>query len=422
MSRPLKIALINTFYPPYNFGGDGVYVRRFAHALARQGCEVHVLHDVETFRALSSRKNVELSSQQEPQGVTVTQLSSPLGPIASVITHQTGRPLAYGRAHRRFFQQDFDVTHFHNVSLAGGPGILSMGSGVRLYTAHEHWLVCPTHILWRHKRELCDKRQCVKCQIIHRRPPQLWRMTGFLERQARAIDAFIALSQSSADNHKRFGFPFEMRVLPSFLPDEDQKIGESAHESSVRPYVLFVGRLEAIKGLQDLIPTFREGALADLVVVGEGDYGEELRRLAQGSRSIRFVGRKAPEDIGALYAGAVAVLLPSVCYEVFPLVALEAFRAGAPIIARDLGPFPEIIAKSDAGFLFRNAEEARCAVDRLVSEPALRADLGLRARSAFERHWSEKAALAAYFNLVAEKAAKKGLSDVAVKALQLVPK
>ncbi|NWG91947.1 MAG: glycosyltransferase family 4 protein [Parvularculaceae bacterium] len=421
MTKALKIALINTFYPPYNFGGDGVYVRRLAHALARRGCEVHVLHDTETYRALSSRKDAPLAPLDEPPGVTVTPLKSPLGAVASIVTHQTGRPLAYGGALKRFFDQEFDVTHFHNVSLAGGPGILSMGSGVRLYTAHEHWLVCPTHILWRHKRELCDRRECVKCQLVYHRPPQLWRMTGFLERQAKSIDAFIALSQSSADNHSRFGFPFEMTVLPSFLPNEGSPAPGGASFAAERPYALFVGRLEAIKGLQDLIPAFRKDGAIDLVVVGEGDYGDDLRRLAGDSPRVRFLGRRPAEELGAIYAGAVAVVLPSVCYEVFPLVALEAFRAGAPIVARRLGPFPEIIEKSGAGFLFDTSAEAIGAVERLAADPGLRRELGEKGREAFAAHWSEDAALQAYFNLIGRKAAAKGLFGLADRARALVP-
>lgn len=421
MSAALRIALINTFYPPYNFGGDGVYVRRFAHALARQGCDVHILHDTDTYKALAPRRIKRLPFESEPPGVSVTRLESPLGVAASIVTHQTGRPLAYRTALRKFFAQEFDVTHFHNISMAGGPGILTMGSGVRLYTAHEHWLVCPTHILWRHNRELCDRRECVKCQIVHRRPPQLWRHTGFLNRQAQSIDAFIALSESSADNHRRFGFPYEMRVLPTFLPDAQNAEPASAANAG-RPYVLFVGRLEKIKGLQDIIEEFRNQNLLDLIIVGDGDYESELRVLASDSPSIQFLGRMAPHELGPIYAGATGVIIPSICYEVFPLVALEAFRAGAPIIARNLGPFPEIIKKSGAGLLFRTASEAHAAAMRLVGDPGLRRDLGERGRAAVATIWSETAALDAYFGLIAEKAIGKGLAQIAEKAGRLVSK
>ncbi|MCA8887289.1 MAG: glycosyltransferase family 4 protein [Parvularculaceae bacterium] len=418
MSRTgLKIALVNTFYPPFNFGGDGMYVRRLAHALAARGCDVHIIHDAESYKVLAPKPLGDLTPLDEPPGVTVHRLDSGLGVLASLATQQTGRPLANQRRIKQILSDNFDVTHFQNVSLVGGPGILSMGSGVTLYTAHEHWLVCPTHILWRHNREICDRRECLKCQIIHRRPPQLWRYTGFLERQAAHVDAFIALSQSSADNHKRFGFPFEMQVLPSFIPAEQPgDLPMDLAHLATRPFALFVGRLEKIKGLQDLMPIFHDAPPVDLVVVGGGEYESELRAQAGDSPHIHFTGRMPPEAIGALYARCVASLLPSVCYEVFPLVALEAFRAGAPIIARNLGPFPEIIEKTGAGYLFDTASDARLALESLARDAALRHEMGEMARQSFANIWSEGPSLRAYFSLIADTAAKKGMADTAGRA------
>ena len=61
----------------------------------------------------------------------------------------------------------------------GGPGCSRYGGdAVKLYMAHEHWLVCPTHVLWRHGRELCTGRECLRCTLRYQRPPQLWRYTG----------------------------------------------------------------------------------------------------------------------------------------------------------------------------------------------------------------------------------------------------
>lgn len=413
----LRIALINTFYPPYNFGGDGVYVRRLAHALAALGCDVHVLHDTETYKALAPRPLPDLAPPPEPPGVTVHALKSPAGPLATLVTQQTGRPLAHQRALDEFFGAPFDITHFHNVSSIGGPGILSMGSGVRLYTAHEHWLVCPTHILWRFDRELCDRRECVKCQLSYKRPPQWWRFSDYLEKQTAHVDAFIALSRSSAENHRRFGFSREMTVLPSFLPDAPAP--QTIAAPNERPYALFVGRLEKLKGLQDVIPAFRNHPRLDLLIIGDGEYRAELAALADAAANIRFLGRRAPEELQAYYAGAAAVLLPSVCYEVFPLVALEAFRASAPIIARNLGPFPEIVEATGAGFLFDDPATAVEETERLAGDEGLRREMGRRARAGFETRWSEGVALSAYFNLVASLAAGKGREDIAAKATKL---
>ena len=60
-----------------------------------------------------------------------------------------------------------DVVHFHNLSLIGGPGLLSVPApgAVKFMTTHEHWLVCPLHVLWKFDRNVCEARDCVRCCV-----------------------------------------------------------------------------------------------------------------------------------------------------------------------------------------------------------------------------------------------------------------
>lgn len=407
--QPVRFALVTTFYPPFNFGGDGIYVQRLARSLVAQGHHVEVIHDTDGYRALSGR---DPAVPEETDGVIVHRLRSALPRLATLRVQQTGRPAGHARSLERLLGNRFDVIHYHNVSLIGGPGVWSIGTGVKLHTAHEHWLVCPTHILWRDNREICDARACLRCQLAYRRPPQLWRATDLLAREARHVDQFLMLSKSSASNHRAFGFQGPMTVIPSFLPDAPPL---PLSVGSVRPYFLFVGRLEAIKGLQDAIPLFRD-LDADLLIAGAGDYEADLRKLAQGLQNVRFLGRVEPENLRGLYRNARAVLAPSRCYEVFPLVVLEAFREGAPILARALGPFPDIVADSGAGLLFESPSEHRAALQRLTAEPAFAAELGRYGRRAFEQKWSADKAEWTYFNVISEAADRKGLSDLSARA------
>ena len=70
-----------------------------------------------------------------------------------------------------------------------------------------------------------------------------------------------------------------MRVTPSFLPDAPI---ERAPEKRERPYFLVVGRLEAIKGFQDVIAAFDDDSPMDLIIAGDGAYEKELRKKARG--------------------------------------------------------------------------------------------------------------------------------------------
>jgi hypothetical protein len=51
--RPLRFAMVTTFYPPFNFGGDGIAVQRLSRALVQRGHEVTVIHDVDAYRLLA---------------------------------------------------------------------------------------------------------------------------------------------------------------------------------------------------------------------------------------------------------------------------------------------------------------------------------------------------------------------------------
>lgn len=298
---PLRVAIVTTFYPPCNFGGDGRYVQSFVHSLARRGCEVEVIYDADAWSVGKGLgRNVQLPDPEpEPPGVTVHRLQSrwPLG--STLLTQQTGRPIIQQQAIRDILARGFDVIHYHNVSLVGGPGVLSLGQAVKLYTAHEHWLVCPNHILWRHNRELCDGRACFRCSLAFRRPPQLWRKTSLLEDSLAHVDALIGLSQSVANNHRAFGLKREMVPMASYMPDSAANARKSgAPPIQERPYFLFVGRLEKFKGLQDVIPCFDNTSPADLLIAGTGDFEPELRTLASGRETVRFLGNVRPDDLG----------------------------------------------------------------------------------------------------------------------------
>ncbi len=417
--RPLRFAMVTTFYPPFNFGGDGIYVQRLARALVSRGHHVEVIHDTDGYRSMSGR---DPEIPVEDDGIVVHRLRARFPKLAALQVQQTGRPGTHRKQIADLLGDRFDVIHYHNVSLVGGPGVWELGDAVKLHTAHEHWLVCPSHILWRDNREVCDARRCIRCVLNHGRPPQLWRATGLMAREARHVDAFLMLSESAASNHRRFGFEAPMTVVPSFLPDaapietggaEAEDGPGAVQPDNGRPYFLFVGRLEVIKGLQDVIPLFTDDIAADLLIAGTGDFEPELRRLAEGRPNVRFLGRLDMDRLRALYRGARAVLTPSRCLEVFPLVVMEAFREGTPIIARDLGPYPEILAASGGGLAFSDGATLTAALRRMIDDPKEARRMGKAGLETYRSTWTEGVALDTYLRVIRQAAESKGRHGIA---------
>src|SRR5262249_38363282 len=155
----LRFVLVTTFYPPYSFGGDAIHVQSLARALARVGHRVDVIHCVDAYRALHPAGPAGQNPAETP-GLNVHGLSSAFGRLSPFLSQQPGLPLLKTRRIREIIDRaDPDVIHFHNVSLFG-PGVLTVhgkgGRALKLYTTHEYWLVCPTHVLWKYDRYVCD--------------------------------------------------------------------------------------------------------------------------------------------------------------------------------------------------------------------------------------------------------------------------
>jgi len=168
-----------------------------------------------------------------------------------------------------------------------------------------------------------------------------------------------------------------------------------------------VGRLERLKGLQTLIPIFRRYEKARLLVAGTGRYETTLRRMAAGAPNIVFVGYQSGARLCQLYAGAVALIVPSLWYEVFGLVIIEAFAQHTPAIVKNIGGMPQIIEESGGGLVYETETELVAAMDRLLTEPTLRTALGVRGYQATRQRWSADTHIERYLALIEEAAAHR---------------
>jgi glycosyltransferase involved in cell wall biosynthesis len=405
--------MVTTFYPPYNFGGDGIFVKRLATALANDGHDVHVVYDLDAYAACAGDERTADVPDDVP-GIT----RHPLGgakpnSMDLVAVHQLGRPVGKRARLKQLLDGNFDVLHFHNVSLIGGPEVLTLGKGVKVCTLHDHWFVCGTHALWRFDTEACTKRTCLSCSIAAKRPPQLWRWTRAVADAGKNV-TFMAPSQFAKQSHIDNGFPATIRVLPHFVPDSflSEKAGsENENAAHSRPYFLFVGRLEKLKGAQFLIEQFQTYDAADLIITGRGGYEKELMRLAGGLTHVHFAGRVDVARLNQLYRQAIAVIVPSLCYETFGLVPLEAFAQGTPAIVSNRGALPELIT-GGGGLSYNDGAELVAAMEKLRLNDTLRGQLGAEGLANLKANYTQQRHLLAYYDMIAELAGSRSMQEV----------
>ena len=118
--------MITTFYPPYNFGGDGIFVHHLSNELARRGHQVEVIHCIDAYR-LRARREPPSTYANHPN-LTVHGLKSPLGFLSPLATQQTGLPLLKAVRIRRILETGFDVIHYHNISLSNSRSTIKPGN------------------------------------------------------------------------------------------------------------------------------------------------------------------------------------------------------------------------------------------------------------------------------------------------------
>jgi glycosyltransferase involved in cell wall biosynthesis len=409
MNRPLNFLHLTTFYPPHSFGGDAMYLYRLCHALGDAGHHCDVIHCLDAYHLLHPGEPA-IRFAGHPN-VTTHPLRSGYKGLSPLLTQQTGRPWLKARRIREVLNsKPYDVIHYHNISLLG-PTVLALrpvrGRPVKLYTTHEHWLICPMHVLWKFNSRPCEKPACLRCTVLGKRPPQLWRYTGLLKRASRHVDQFVSPSRFTARMHAERGFPRPVDHLPYFIDRADPDWQNPGPRPQEKPYFLFVGRLEVIKGLQTLIDVWDRVADHDLLVAGTGGEEAALRARAAGNPRVRFLGPQPQSRLGPLYRHAVAVIVPSITYETFGMINIEAFARKTPVIARDLGALAEVIHDGRGGFVYRTDDELLAAVRRLATEPRLRAERGENGYRAFIAWWSREAHLRLYFDLLEKTARRK---------------
>jgi glycosyltransferase involved in cell wall biosynthesis len=169
------------------------------------------------------------------------------------------------------------------------------------------------------------------------------------------------------------------------------KVSEQAMGQSARPPVLsvaYLGRLVQEKGVPTLVEAIHllqaEGKHVALIIIGDGPERPHLEAMASAAPDLQarisFTGSLQDEKLSAALAGADVLVMPSMNEEPAGLVVMEQMIRGCPVIVSDHGGGPELAG--DGGLKFPPGDAAALAacLMRLVDEPDLLRELGLRAR------------------------------------------
>ena len=295
-------------------------------------------------------------------------------------------------------QQEPQIVHFHNTFPLISPAAYyaARAEGVPVVqTLHNYRLFCPNALFYR-DGHVC--RDCmawlvpwpgvlyacyrgsrtaslgVAAMLVFHRLLGTWR---------NRVDAYIALTEFARQRFIEGRLPAARVVVkPNFL-DSVPGFAEGKGD-----YGLVVGRLSAEKGVDTLLQAWTWARKIPLRVAGDGplmDWANGFVREHELDQ-VHLLGRQPRAEVFALMKQARFLVFPSECYENLPIVIVESFACGTPVIASRLGAASELVEDGRTGVFFGpgDAMDLAAKVEWMWEHPQKAAEMGRQARREFE--------------------------------------
>ncbi|MCX7785858.1 MAG: glycosyltransferase family 4 protein [candidate division WOR-3 bacterium] len=346
-----KICMVSDTYFPY-IGGIPEHIYNLSHTLREHG------HTVKILTARFSARLVK-SLPYLPDEEFVYRI----GDALLIRANKSFARLTIGwrlsdKVEKFFEKENFDIIHIHG-SLAPTLPILAIrhSSAINVITFHA------THPK--------DKN------YLFFRP--------LLLPYIRKLHGKIAVSSSARDSNMYY-FSGECRIIPNGVNIKlyNPSVPRLEKFFDKRPKILFLGRFEPRKGLKYLLQALpivkKEIPEILLIVVGAGvlgyAYQEYIAKEVKGN--IYFAGLIRDEEKPRYYASCDVFCAPSIGYESFGIVLLEAMACGKPIVASDIPGYRTIIEDGKEGFLVQPKcpEEIADRLLKILKNPELAKKMG----------------------------------------------
>lgn len=362
----MRVAIVHSYYSSSLPSGENVAVNLQVDALRQAGNEV----------LLVSRNTDDVMARR----------GSLLRAAATVTTGFGPSPLPQLAAFRP------DVVHVHNLFPHFGGSWMRDCDAPIVATLHNFRALCSAGTLWRdgHDCEECLTagsfravvHSCYRQSLLATVPLAVaTRDRGHANAVLRHAARLVVLAARSRSTFAgaRPDLTDRLRVVPNFSPDE----GATAAPRPDAPW-LFVGRLDASKGIDRLIESWPGSQ--ELVVAGSGPLDDKLRSLA-ARKPIRFLGQVPRGEIGPLLAECRALIFPSQWRESAPaLTYVEALAASRPTLAVGANAVADDVIAAQSGVAAGEFSELATGMMRLTDH--LR-QYSAAARSRFEQQYSE---------------------------------
>lgn len=382
----MRILMLTQFVYPPTIGGEERYVADLSRELVARGHDVSIvtywqkgLPEFETYRGVRIYR-VRGSMQKMSFLFSGERTYAPSFPDPGVV-----------RALRRIIQEERpEIVHAHNWLVHSFTPLKAWSKAKFVMSLHDYSLVCAQKRLM-HQGAPCTGQGLTKCLACSTRfygltTGPLTALANFTwaERERRAVDMFLPVSQAVADGSHLGEHKLAYKIVPNFIPDEVEAVYDDDNlylsQLPKGDFLLFVGDITHDKGATILLQAYAEmKSQVPLVLIGR----PLLKELAENLPPNVFLMGTWPHDavMGAWHRATLGVV-PSTWGEPCPSVAMEAMVMGKPVIAARSGGLTDIVVDGESGLLVPpgDPQALRAAIQVLLDNPDLRARIGRQAK------------------------------------------
>lgn len=290
-----------------------------------------------------------------------------------------------------------DIVHIHNLFPFISPSILPefKRAGIPVVmTVHNYRLVCPNglHMVRGQVCEKCCGGHEYWC-VLQNCEGNLFKSIGYAFRNwfARKRNFFLdnvtmyaTLTHFQRQRLKTEGFPIDrIKVIPNMASFKNEE-----KDSQITSYVGFIGRISPEKGILTLIGAAKKSKDISFKIAGSYEHMPNLK--AKTNANINFLGHLSEEKLNDFYKSTRMIVLPSTCFEGFPMVLAEGMLYGKPVICSRIGGLSEIVEDGVTGLLFEpgNAKDLASKIRYLWDQPDLCRKMGQEGRKKALREYS----------------------------------
>ncbi|CAN5805007.1 glycosyltransferase family 4 protein [soil metagenome] len=410
----MKVLLVNwSWYPT---GGDWTYVNNVRALYEKQGYEIIPFSTI-------NEKNIEEKGPayfiDSPDYKLLNKNKNIFNGIKAVKNSIVSFN-AVKKIEEVLSQHDIKIAHLHNIHHYITPAIIwkLKKAGVKvIWSLHDYKIICPES-QFISKETICEKciggsfyhcstnkckRDSLPASVIATTEAYFYHKSGIYDK----VDAYLCPSAFLKGKFRQFGFEenklhvsnlcYDISLVDNFI-QENKNHDVSLSKATGEDYILYVGRIEDVKGIRTLIKAV-QGTGIKLKIVGSGAAEEALKALLQqeNSTNIDFLGFQNKQSVFTLTLNSRFVVCPSEWYENFPFSIIESFLFSKPVIGSAIGGIPELVIHGETGFLFEpgNVSDLRKKLETLWNNNDLINTMGANARKHvydivnFETHWSK---------------------------------